>query len=321
MIMQEAEKEQFVRYMRLYERLCGVRVLTHCVMGNHFHLLVEVPRRPAVLPTEVELVKLVGETLGGDASQALKSQFERWRQQDDLGAIAQEMDRWYAQMWDLGRFMKVLKQRFSQWYNGRQPVRRTGTLWEGRYRSVVVESGEALRAMALYIDLNPVRAGLVEDPKDYRWCGFGEAVAGQCHAQARLARVAELSSPALANRSEKEPEWIASMVCWYRESLYGRGEERRDAEGRVTRIGFSPQEVQRVLEARGALPLHVYLRLRVRYLTHGAVLGSKAFVESVFRERRGWFSAKRRTGARRLKGLEKDCPLRTARALRIRPFG
>jgi hypothetical protein len=63
------------------------------------------------------------------------------------------------------------------------------------------------------------------------------------------------------------------------------------------------------------------LRLHVRYLTEGLVLGTEAFVQSVFRERPDWFSAKRRNTARELEGLDKSSLLRTARALRIRPFG
>ncbi len=71
--------------------------------------------------------------------------------------------------------MKLLKQRFSQWHNARNA--RKGTLWEERFRSVLVDgAGEALLTMAAYIDLNPVRAGIVQDPKDYRWSGYGEAL-------------------------------------------------------------------------------------------------------------------------------------------------
>jgi hypothetical protein len=56
---------------------------------------------------------------------------------------------------------------------------RQGTLWEERFKSVLVEgAGPALSVMAAYIDMNPVRAGLVSDPKDYRWCGNAAAVAG-----------------------------------------------------------------------------------------------------------------------------------------------
>ena len=63
--------------------------------------------------------------------------------------------------------MKELKERFSRWFNKRHG--RRGMLWQDRYRSVLVEDGDALRTMAAYIDLNPVRAGLIDDPKDYRW--------------------------------------------------------------------------------------------------------------------------------------------------------
>jgi len=76
----------------------------------------------------------------------------------------------------LTHFMKELKERFSRWFNKRHGQR--GTLWQDRYRSVLVEDGEALRTMAAYIDLNPIRAGLVEDPKDYRWSGYAEVMGG-----------------------------------------------------------------------------------------------------------------------------------------------
>jgi len=53
---------------------------------------------------------------------------------------------------------------------------------------VIVESGTAARIMAAYIDLNPVRAGLVEDPADYRWSSYGEAVHGGRKGWGRKAR-------------------------------------------------------------------------------------------------------------------------------------
>ena len=59
-----------------------------------------------------------------------------------------------------------------------------------RFKSVLVEDGEALRTMALYIDLNPVRAGLVKEPADYRWSGYGAAAGGSKAEQAGLCAVA-----------------------------------------------------------------------------------------------------------------------------------
>ncbi len=50
-------------------------------------------------------------------------------------------------------------------------------LWADRFKSLLIEGGEALAAVAAYIELNPVRAGLCADPKDYRYCGYAEALA------------------------------------------------------------------------------------------------------------------------------------------------
>ena len=66
-------------------------------------------------------------------------------------------------MWDVSGYLQRLKQRFTQWFNRRKG--RRGVLWEERFKSVLVEgSGDPLSTMAAYIDLNPVRAGLVDDP-------------------------------------------------------------------------------------------------------------------------------------------------------------
>jgi len=55
----DAERERCVEILREYEEFCGVRVLTCCVMSNHFHVLVEVPQRPEKLPsTEAVLPRL-----------------------------------------------------------------------------------------------------------------------------------------------------------------------------------------------------------------------------------------------------------------------
>ena len=99
--------------------------------------------------------------------------------------------RFTYRMHDLGEFMKGLLQRFTERSNGRH--KRTGTLWEQRFKSVIVESvivesGTAARPMAAYIDLNPVRAGMVEDPAEYRWSNYGEAVGGGAKGNGKKAR-------------------------------------------------------------------------------------------------------------------------------------
>ncbi len=76
-------------------------------------------------------------------------------------------ERFLRRMWSLSAFMQAVKQRFSQWLNTRDG--RAGTLWEGRFKSVLVEgTARTLATMAAYIDLNPVRAGIVGEPGLYR---------------------------------------------------------------------------------------------------------------------------------------------------------
>lgn len=74
----------------------------------------------------------------------------------------------------LGRLMQALGRRYVMWFNRRHG--RTGTLWEGRYRACIVESEHYLFACCRYIEMNPVRAGLVADPADYRWSSYGHHV-------------------------------------------------------------------------------------------------------------------------------------------------
>jgi hypothetical protein len=94
--------------------------------------------------------------------------------------------RFTYRMHDLSEFMRTLMQRMTRWFN--REHKRTGTLWEERFKSVIVESGDASRMMAAYIDLNPVRAGMVKDPAEYRWSSYGEAVGGGAKGNGKKAR-------------------------------------------------------------------------------------------------------------------------------------
>jgi putative transposase len=82
-ILHEVEKEHFVRLMREYEEFCEVRVLTYCIMSNHFHVLVEVPHRPEVLPTSEEIVAKLRRLSGEHFVGAVEQQFAMYRKAGD----------------------------------------------------------------------------------------------------------------------------------------------------------------------------------------------------------------------------------------------
>lgn len=71
----------------------------------------------------------------------------------------------------LPRMMQAVGRRYVRHFNDRQG--RTGTLWEGRYRSTLIQTESYLLACMAYIDLNPVRAGLVAQARDYPWSSHG----------------------------------------------------------------------------------------------------------------------------------------------------
>ena len=197
------------------------------------------------------------------------------------------------------------------WHNRRQG--RKGTLWEKRFKSVLVESGQALVTMATYIDLNPVRAGLVEDPKEYRWCGYAAAVAGKKHARSGL-------RTAMTTWAHGEIGEGASMEK-YRELLFGTGEQRNPgANGQRVKRGISKKRVEEVMAKKGKLTRWEMLRCRVRYFCDGAVLGTKDFVNGIFEHERHRFGPKRQTGARPMRHVAAD-GLTTLRDLRLKPVG
>ncbi len=317
-VFERAEKEQFVKFLRLYEEFCGVRVRSYCVMGNHFHVLVEVPPRPAETMGDEELLERLG-LIYGD----LKVAEVRWQLQmrrdagDDEGAERFKEEKFLYRMWDLSQFMKVLKQRFTQWFNKRHS--RKGTLWEERFKSVLVEDGRSARVVAAYIDLNPVRAGLVDDPVRYRWSSYGAAVAGDRRARAGIERT--------MTEFEEEVCFVAGTVDWrrvagmYRVILFEDGEERFAVVGsgpeqrvEIVRRGVGRDAVEREKKRGGQMGRFELLRCRVQHFVDGMVSGSEEFVNAMFEARRELFGPNRKDGARKIRGAD-DAGIWTMRDL------
>ena len=281
MVLGEKEKRRFMKLALGYADFSGVDLISWCVMSNHFHLLVRVRREDKEALGEKEILRRL---------RAIYSDRQVGEVREVLGRIGTEagrreyLGRYTGRMGDLGMFMKTLKQRFSQWFN-REHERR-GTLWEDRYKSTRVEgvvSGEergeglglAARIVAGYIDLNPVRAGMVEDPKDYVWSSYGAGLRGNAAAVAGM--------EALWGRGKG----VRGVLSAHRLFLYEEGsEERVPAEGeKAKRYGIEVGRVWAERRRGGRLPLGAMLRLRVRHLTDGAVVGSGEFVGRVMGRR------------------------------------
>jgi putative transposase len=300
-LFDDVAKEVLRKQLWQVADFCGVEILTYAILSNHFHVLVRVPqksvladaellRRYAVLypkpkPYQAARLEVVKAQLASNGPDA-----RRWRK--SLEAL----------MGDVSPFMKLLKQRFSVWFN--KSHKRFGTLWSERFKSVLVEPNTRVVAtMAAYIDLNGVRAGLATDPKDYRFCGYAEAVAGKEEARKGLMAVTG------------EKTWKAAQQA-YRQGLFGIGAGAREQGATITWEDF-----QRVMAKKGKLAVSEVLRCRVRYFSDGAVLGSKAFVAEHLERYRRRTGLRERTQPRPLAPVTEWGDLTTLRGLRRSALG
>lgn len=319
------EKDVFVRMMREYEAFCDVQVLAFCVMSNHFHVLVEVPPKlkgAVVAMTDDVFLSKIEAMYSPLYYMDVQQMLGRFRESGADKAALELKAKYTCRMHDLSEFIKGLKQRFTQWFNGHHG--RRGTLWEGRFKSVLVQDGYAARVMAAYIDLNPIRAAMVQKPEDYKWCSYGEAVRPKNNklARAGLCRVLGKMKEA---RQKTENVWDEGGAERYRMMLFSDGEEvfadipESGETGKKVRKGFKRKQVKKVLASGGKLTFGEVLRCRVRHFSDGMTVGSREFVDDVFIAARDRFSEKRKTGARPMSGVrwkKKETRLYSMRQLR-----
>jgi putative transposase len=300
-----AEAEEFLSLMRRWAAFSGIRIVDYVLMPSHFHILCEVPE-PKPL-NQSEMLERIEAGYGPKRVEELREQLARLAQQPDGVEQSKRLfDFYLRQMNDLSIFMKLLKGYFAQQYNRRH--KRHGTLWSERFKSVLLEGGTAVAAIAAYIDLNPVRAGLCEDPKDYRYCGYAEAIAkGTTIAQEGMWTV--LNLPQSANPEEVQRE--------YRKRLYLKGAVASENKPPA----FDLARAQKVVEQEnGELSLGERLRCKIRYLSDGVILGSRAFVEFHCQRLKEKLGYKRQRIPAALNIL--DPPgLWAFRKLRVRTFG
>jgi REP element-mobilizing transposase RayT len=295
LLLGEEEKEFLRSLLRGISAFAGLEVITWTCLDNHYHLLLRVPNEAeaARLRAEISeeaLLERMKSAFSREYRAETRRRLEQFRREGKPEMAESVLRRLRNQMFDVSAFMHMLKRRFSAWFNQRHG--RKGTLWESRFGSVLVEDEPSVvLKMAAYIDLNAVRAGIVKDPKDYRWCGYAEAIAGQSVAREGIMGIVRDSS------GDSACGWEEAASA-YREWLYDAGCEVRDDSGKLVRKGVTREEVEAVRARGGRLSLGQLLHCRVRYFTDGVAIGSRAYVESVFETYRHGFGPKRATGAR-----------------------
>ena len=263
-----SDKDRLQSLIFHFSRIYFTEILGFCLMDNHFHLLVR------MLPRD-----------HGDES-FLRQRFKLAYGDKAVlspGKIPDLREKWSS----LSAFVKEIKQTFSRYYNKQNG--RKGYLWGDRFKSVIVQDGRTLVNCLAYIDLNPVRANIVQRPEDYRWSSLGY------HAQTNNREGVLSLDLGMANWGIEPGDRFRK----YREFVYETG--ALDMGKGAT---LDQKLVKRERKKGYKLTAADRLRYRTRYFTDSGIIGTKEFVARHAKKFRDHFACKREKKPRKVEGFE-----------------
>ena len=268
----DVEKDFMLDLIRRYSALYLVEILGFSIMGNHFHILVRV--FPEYEFTDEEILKRYADFYGD----------ERIYVDGLIPNLRQKLT-------SLSEFMREIKVGFARFYNRRH--HRRGYFWGDRFKSVIVENGETLINCLAYIDLNPLRAGLVERPEQYRWNSLGYHV--QTNNQDDFLST-DFGLKEFNVQSKKE------RIRRYRRYVYEAGSLNQPEKGNTKAIKDNVLEKER---RRGfELSKSDRFRYRTRYFTDSGIIGSKEFVAANYQRFKNLFNSKHEKKPKAINGLD-----------------
>ncbi|MCF7957955.1 MAG: hypothetical protein K9M57_05845 [Phycisphaerae bacterium] len=235
-------QRKLVGLLRFYARVYCCEISAFSIMGNHYHLVIkfEAPRKLS----RGELLRRA-RVLYPNSGDLLRCwPAAKWKVFEN-------------RLFDLSRYMHNVQTTFATWFNRQH--QRHGRFWGDRFKSTILQDLAAVRDCMLYVDLNPVRAGIVQRPEQYRWCSY-------------YLRVID------------KADWLKPLEEF--ETYKSAGQALRDYRGRLYYRGRVPTKKgqaaisQAIVEHEKALGFKTpgMYRERLRYFVDGVVLGSEEFV-------------------------------------------
>jgi len=253
----DIEKDFMLDLIRRYSKLYFVEILGCCLMGNHFHMLVRM--FPEHKFTDEDIQKRYEEFYGDDRIFAAG-----W-----IPSLREKLS-------SLSEFVREIKVGFTRYYNKRH--HRRGYFWGDRFKSVIVENGETLINCLAYIDLNPLRAGLVERPEEYRWNSLGYHIQTG-NKDDFLSLDFGLKEFGVLDSEER--------LKGYRRYVYEAGAVDRSEKGQ--RKVIDDVVVKKEQKREYEISRIDRFRYRTRYFTDSGVIGSKEFVSENYQRFKGVF--------------------------------
>jgi REP element-mobilizing transposase RayT len=268
----DIEKDFMLDQIKRYSALYFVEILGICIMGNHFHII----------------VKMLPEYKFTD--QDLKNRYMGFYGDDRVFADGL-IPSLRAKLSSLSEFVREIKVGFARYYNRRH--NRRGYFWGDRFKSVIVDKGETLINCLAYIDLNPLRAGIVNRPEDYRWNSLGYHV--QTNNRDNFLST-DFGLKEFNVKSKKE------RIRRYRRYVYEAGSVNQPEKSSVKVIEDKVLEKERRREFE--LSRSDRFRYRTRYFTDSGIIGSKEFVAQNYQRFKHLFYSKHEKKPKPIKGLK-----------------
>lgn len=268
----DEEKGKMLAILRQFEMFSGIQVLSYCLMGNHFHFLILIPKAPENI-SDGEVEKRMSYIYNAKRMDEFEELIRQRLESGDIHYKTGLYNLMRGRMYDLSSFVKDVKLRFSKWYNANH--NRKGTLWEERFKSVLVEGSEnAMMRVAAYIELNPIRAGIVNSLSEYAWCSLTEAAIGGKRARKGIIR--------LASGIGNDLGWKDALTV-YQNKLQIRINSHSNYLNQITRRNMEDHEQS------GNTISH-----RIRCMTEGLVIGSRDFIDSFYQSHRNQLNSNRK---------------------------
>ena len=249
-LFDEVEKEALRRVIWRMAEFSGIKVVTYCLMGNHFHLLAEVPHRGTWLQRfegpdgEAKLFERLRILYSRAYLGMLRDELADLRARGMAVLAEQRVDALKKRFCDLSLFVKEVKERFSRWFNKRRG--RRGTLWMDRFKSA--------GAAAAYRCLLHAEGREVKDAQNVKVVGRGMSVE---KVRAVLAEKGKLSPAELVRLRVRY--FSDGLVLGSQEFVEGVFEEQRERVGQRRRQGG-----HRMMESEA--PFFTLRQLRLRSL-------------------------------------------------------
>ena len=284
----DIEKDFMLDLIRRYSALYLVEILGFCLMGNHFHILVRM--FPEYKFTDDDI----------------KKRYESFYGNDRVFAAGQ-IPSLRAKLSSLSEFIREIKVGFARYYNRRH--HRRGYFWGDRFKSVIVENGETLINCLAYIDLNPLRAGLVERPDDYRWNSLGYHVqtGNKDNFLSLDFGLKEFGPGGMRSAVTSEFHWAGVLdaeerLKRYRRYVYEAGALNRGDRDFVKVIDNDTLENER--QKNYEISRIDRFRSRTRYFTDSGIIGTKEFVSENYQRFKDIFMSKREKIPKPVAGLD-----------------